>query len=667
MAVTKLELQLSCSNLAICTDLVGAKPFVVVRDTAEHHTLSHDTQKRSARMEVGRTSSSEGTTCTWEDVIPVVLGFDGRRSLCFSVYDADELVGEAVIAVPQLILQERVVAKLRRPGVDGEWGELCVVGREAEEMKGEVWLAFDCPDAPEDCGSVEISRDMLQQRVVVGRTPKSFPTRCGSLHKYSTGKRGLLFQNWKERWVVISRREISYYDSRETASRGGSPNGHIPLSPFSPFIVYPNPNPSIHREVRDPHMPYFAVQCTEKGKPAPLTLLFRTSTHADRDEWAKFLTAQRVMNETSPSLWPVLCCPAVTLCGGDLDSNLNVSICTSKGRTHLGSSQTALRQILGRETIPLQSSGSECKIRHLEPKGRIFRPKPTFVDIVRSGVSIQPMLAVDFTASNGDISHQNSLHRLENGSSPYTRAIREVLGAINSYNPCETFPFYGFGARREDGKFSSLFPVGKEEWVSGADEALEAYADLLPRIGFYGPKNIVPTIEKAQELAAARASTEDGYVVLIIFTCGDLHDVSGAMHALVESASLPMSVIFVGLGQDSFNVVQKLHKAPSDSPLVSPRTGLEAVRNNVRFVRVVGPVPQIPGQPAPPGTMSAEGTMGSIHPSDIGAVFGNIWSEGSVDLPASLSALPLQVMDWYRYIDLTDTTTSNNNKPRLVL
>ena len=43
-----------------------------------------------------------------------------------------------------------------------------------------------------------------------------------------------------------------------------------------------------------------------------------------------------------------------------------------------------------------------------------LQQKPSFVDYLRSGWSINMALAIDFTASNGEPSDPNSLHKIYN-------------------------------------------------------------------------------------------------------------------------------------------------------------------------------------------------------------------------------------------------------------
>ena len=69
---------------------------------------------------------------------------------------------------------------------------------------------------------------------------------------------------------------------------------------------------------------------------------------------------------------------------------------------------------------------------------------PNFVDYLRSGWQISLSVAIDFTASNGQLSDPSSLHVL-NEKNQYTKAIRQVGDILESYDQFKNFPCFGFG------------------------------------------------------------------------------------------------------------------------------------------------------------------------------------------------------------------------------
>ncbi len=73
--------------------------------------------------------------------------------------------------------------------------------------------------------------------------------------------------------------------------------------------------------------------------------------------------------------------------------------------------------------------------------------RPSFVEYLRSGWFINMSVAVDFTASNGEPSDPNSLHRVyQNGQlNQYEHAIMSVGKILESYAYQQKFAAFGFG------------------------------------------------------------------------------------------------------------------------------------------------------------------------------------------------------------------------------
>ncbi|GER49043.1 calcium-dependent phospholipid-binding protein [Striga asiatica] len=83
----------------------------------------------------------------------------------------------------------------------------------------------------------------------------------------------------------------------------------------------------------------------------------------------------------------------------------------------------------------------------------------SFLDYISSGFELNFMVAVDFTASNGDPRSPESLHYIDHTGrlNSYQRAIREIGEVIQFYDSDRRFPAWGFGGRMPDGKISHCF------------------------------------------------------------------------------------------------------------------------------------------------------------------------------------------------------------------
>ena len=72
------------------------------------------------------------------------------------------------------------------------------------------------------------------------------------------------------------------------------------------------------------------------------------------------------------------------------------------------------------------------------------RVKPSFVDYLRSGWQVSLTVAIDYTASNGEIRDPNSLHAL-GPNNQYESAIYNVGKVVEPYDATRMFPVFGFG------------------------------------------------------------------------------------------------------------------------------------------------------------------------------------------------------------------------------
>ncbi|KAJ3596315.1 hypothetical protein NHX12_002724 [Muraenolepis orangiensis] len=129
----------------------------------------------------------------------------------------------------------------------------------------------------------------------------------------------------------------------------------------------------------------------------------------------------------------------------------------------------------------------------------------SFLDFIKGGTQINFTVAIDFTASN------------------------EV---IQDYDSDKMFPALGFGAKLPpDGRVSHEFALNgnpQNPYCSGIEGVMEAYY---------------------QSLKYASAVTDGSqYFILLIISDGVITDMAQTKESIVNAASLPMSIIIVGVG-----------------------------------------------------------------------------------------------------------------------
>ncbi|KAM4111298.1 hypothetical protein ACJW30_05G056900 [Castanea mollissima] len=227
-------------------------------------------------------------------------------------------------------------------------------------------------------------------------------------------------------------------------------------------------------------------------------------------------------------------------------------------------------------------------------KGQLFvdqfceKQQYSFLDYISSGFELNFMVAVDFTASNGNPRNPDSLHYIDPSGqlNSYQRAILEVGEVIQFYDSDRRFPAWGFGGRTIDGTTSHCFNLngstGAVE-VEGVEGILAAYARALHNVALAGPTLFGPVINTAAQIAGQSISyNRNKYFVLLIITDGVITDLQETKDALVKASDLPLSILIVGVGGADFREMEVLDA--DNGRRLESSTGRVATRDIVQFV-----------------------------------------------------------------------------------
>ncbi|KAK5622092.1 Copine-8, partial [Crenichthys baileyi] len=250
----------------------------------------------------------------------------------------------------------------------------------------------------------------------------------------------------------------------------------------------------------------------------------------------------------------------------------------------------------------------------------------SFLDYIRGGTQINFTVAIDFTASNGNPSQPTSLHYMSPYQlNDYAMALRAIGEIIQDYDSDKMFPALGFGAKLPpDGRVSHEFPLRfpqetvyrlssgpfpgthpvrsslplrftrssidtfyldyingnpQNPYCNGIDGVMEAYYQSLKSVRLYGPTHFSPVINHVARYASA---VTDGsqYFILLIISDGVITDMAQTKESIVNAASLPMSIIIVGVGPAEFDEMIELD---GDEERISSQ-GRYAERDIVQFV-----------------------------------------------------------------------------------
>ncbi|KAK4375490.1 hypothetical protein RND71_006167 [Anisodus tanguticus] len=211
----------------------------------------------------------------------------------------------------------------------------------------------------------------------------------------------------------------------------------------------------------------------------------------------------------------------------------------------------------------------------------------TFLDYLTWGYELNFMVAIDFTASNGNPRLPDSLHYIDPSGRPndYQRAILDAGEVLQFYDRDRRYPAWGFGARPIDGPVSHCFNLnGSSDYceVEGIQGIMTAYMSALFNVSLAGPTIFGPVVTSAANIAnQSLMKGEQKYFILLIITDGVITDLQETMDALVHAADLPLSVLIVGVGGADYKEMEILD---ADKQRLESTRGCVAVRDIVQFV-----------------------------------------------------------------------------------
>lgn len=212
--------------------------------------------------------------------------------------------------------------------------------------------------------------------------------------------------------------------------------------------------------------------------------------------------------------------------------------------------------------------------------------KHSFLDYITNGYELNFMVAIDFTASNGNPRLPDSLHYIDPSGrlNAYQRAIASVGEVLEFYDTDKKFPAWGFGGRPIDGPVSHCFNLSGSDRlaeVEGIAGIMSAYASALRNVALAGPTLFGHVINCAAYIAGQHAEHRKYYVLLII-TDGVITDLQETKDAIVKASDLPLSILIVGVGGADFKEMEILDADKGDR--LESSTGRVATRDIVQFV-----------------------------------------------------------------------------------
>ncbi|KAL9657419.1 hypothetical protein ABK040_014406 [Willaertia magna] len=326
------------------------------------------------------------------------------------------------------------------------------------------------------------------------------------------------------------------------------------------------------------------------GKSDPYFVIQRSS---EDSSFLSVYKSETIMSNLNP-LWQPLRMPIAKLCNGDLQRALKIQVYDWDKYSDddlIGEVETNTEFLL-KPTYPLKLINKARKpgkqnTGDLVVKGSKLLKNYSFLEFLGGGMTMSLIVAVDFTASNGDPNTPTSLHFNRAGTmNQYESAIRAVGQILAEYDHDKQFPTFGFGGFLPSGQTSHCFALNgnpQQPECNGVEGILQAYRQALFNVRLSGPTHFSQILQTASSYASRGVNNQQRqeYFVLLIITDGQINDMDATIEQLVAASSLPLSVVIVGVGNADFSSMSVLD---GDDARLRTRYGQYAQRDIVQFV-----------------------------------------------------------------------------------
>ena len=304
-------------------------------------------------------------------------------------------------------------------------------------------------------------------------------------------------------------------------------------------------------------------------------------TKSDDQQWRKYFKS----DESTGSLvnFPVVSFPFDSFSGCSPNRPFSLELYTGNG-FKVGFFVGTLAEIAGKK-VKLTTENKDDLYISLQYTTKERANLQTFLS---KGLDISLSVAIDFTFSNKPRDDPASLHFFnEYQLSPYQHAIMTCGSLLSYYDSDNSYPVVGFGA--EFGMppaVSHCFPLNlnQSQWnISGVDGIMQAYCNVFNFIQLSGPTFFRFFLDALFGIARKnKEKSPKTYVVMLILTDGAITDLKETKRLIADNSDLPVSIVIIGLGDDSFKSMEELD---ADKAKLIRTDGQEAMRDLVQFVQ----------------------------------------------------------------------------------
>jgi hypothetical protein len=285
-----------------------------------------------------------------------------------------------------------------------------------------------------------------------------------------------------------------------------------------------------------------------------------------------------VIQNTLDPIWPQFSLRVEDLCDSDYHKLLKIECFDWDRHTNddfIGSVTTSLQNLsahfpqnnvfeltnsLNRKYVDVRSKRKSMRnnFGFLLLKNLEIKQIPTFFDYIRGGTQIHFMTAIDFTQDSQSFHY---FDRNDGKANNIEFVIRSLGDIIQCYDYQGLYGGFGFGAKLMPRyELSHCFNLNINSIVpycDGVNEIISSYRSVMRSIEFDNPRNFASVINHVLQLTK---NFQDGkhYFVLTVITSGCNSDNADTLDAIVKASAMPLSIIFVGIGNSAFSSLKRL-------------------------------------------------------------------------------------------------------------
>mmetsp|Transcript_967 Transcript_967/g.2212 ORF Transcript_967/g.2212 Transcript_967/m.2212 type:complete len:633 (+) Transcript_967:86-1984(+) len=304
---------------------------------------------------------------------------------------------------------------------------------------------------------------------------------------------------------------------------------------------------------------------------------FRLERLNQDDQSWEIVWKSEVKKQTLEPIWNEARLPLQLLCNDDQSNPLKITIWdyekSSSSHVILGSVETSVTDIMEKSKdggIPVfivkrerQKLFRRSKMKHvglLKVLNATIITVPSMIQYLSGGMSLDLMIGIDCSISNGEWGAENNLHFSANHwLNDYQAGIQKMGKITENFSRGSYSSLWGLGAEI-NGEYRDCYPM-KERICTGKN-LLKAYDDNVvnnPGFALGKEASLNPLVEAATFRTIKLSKKRPIYTVLAIFTAGDFEDLEETVDLICRAAEdAPISIVIIGVGNSDFTSVKQL-------------------------------------------------------------------------------------------------------------